>query len=283
MKIYLPVISVIVFLPDLRSCATRTLTFEDDRCFGPFNPTVRESFKVIHTGEESSTICRDMSFSGWDNVDKVSRESCVRVEKFNLKCSQKFVYRAGSNRGTPARTYDCWDSPDKIPVFCTYELLYIRIEADETQKNTEVVYTVYSGSEKPADVSEFSATYMIAPVLIIGLIAFITTLVCCIRMRQARELQNRRGAAAIFNGNQQPGVTLYQPVYQPWGQGQGQQGYSQPPQTSPPVQSYPQPSAPVIAGTYGYPSGQQFLPPGAPNSSGMNEPPSYDDVTTKKH
>ncbi|XP_061170112.1 uncharacterized protein LOC133179350 [Saccostrea echinata] len=282
MKFYLSVICVYVFLPDLQCFSTRTLTFEDDRCYGPFNPTPRESFKVIHTGEESSSICRDMSFNGWDDVDKLSRESCVRVEEYKLQCPQKLVYRAGSNRGTPARTYDCRDTVDEIPVFCTFELLYIRIEADETKKNTEVVYTVYSGSEKQGYSSNLSAISIIMPVLVLSLLALVLTLVCCIRMKRARELQNR-GGTVVFNRNQQPGVTLYQPVHQPWAQGQSQQGYSQPPQTSPPFQSYPQPSAPVIAGSYGYPSGQQFLPPAAPNSPHINEPPSYNEVINKKH
>ena len=78
-----------------------SVTFEDDKCGGPYNPTPRESFQVTHTGGIRSYICKDMSFSGLDDVDRVSREVCIKVTEFQLECSQTLEYRAGTNRGNP--------------------------------------------------------------------------------------------------------------------------------------------------------------------------------------
>jgi hypothetical protein len=44
-----------------------------------------------------------MSFTGWDDMDKVKREACVKVEDFNLDCSQMLEFRTDSNRADPAR------------------------------------------------------------------------------------------------------------------------------------------------------------------------------------
>ena len=78
-----------------------SVTFENDKCGGPYNPTPRESFQVTHTGGIRSYICKDMTFSGLDDVDRVSREVCVKVTEFQLECSQTLEYRAGTIRGNP--------------------------------------------------------------------------------------------------------------------------------------------------------------------------------------
>lgn len=44
---------------------------------------------------------------------------------------------------------DCNDDVGTIPIFCTFERLYIRILGDKQSKKTRVLYTVYSGKEKP--------------------------------------------------------------------------------------------------------------------------------------
>lgn len=80
-----------------------TVTFEDDRCYGPFYPTSRESFEVTHTTDQLSFLCRDFSFSGWDDGASLEREVCVKVKEFILDCSQTLEYRAGGNRNTPVR------------------------------------------------------------------------------------------------------------------------------------------------------------------------------------
>lgn len=49
------------------------------------------------------------------------------------------------------QSYDCNDEAYTIPILCTFELLYIRIEGDEPKDNTRVLYTVYSGQEKPSE------------------------------------------------------------------------------------------------------------------------------------
>lgn len=49
------------------------------------------------------------------------------------------------------QSYDCNDEAYTIPILCTFELLNIRIEGDEPKDNTRVLYTVYSGQEKPSE------------------------------------------------------------------------------------------------------------------------------------
>lgn len=49
------------------------------------------------------------------------------------------------------QSYDCNDKASTIPILCTYELLYIRIDGDEPSDYTRVLYTVYSGQEKPSE------------------------------------------------------------------------------------------------------------------------------------
>ena len=78
-----------------------SVTFEDDRCGGPYYATARESFQVTHTGGTESFICKDMTFSGWDDEDGVRREVCVKVTEFRLDCSQTLEYRAKNFRGKP--------------------------------------------------------------------------------------------------------------------------------------------------------------------------------------
>uniref|UniRef100_K1Q7E7 GTP cyclohydrolase 1 n=1 Tax=Magallana gigas TaxID=29159 RepID=K1Q7E7_MAGGI len=106
---------------------------------------------VTHTEPLKSGICRDMSFSGWDYDNSVEREVCVRITDYKMDCSQKLEYREGGNRGNPSKSYDCNDQVSTIPILCTYELLYIRIDGDEPSDYTRVLYTVYSGQEKPSE------------------------------------------------------------------------------------------------------------------------------------
>lgn len=79
------------------------VTFKDDRCGGAYNPSPKESLMVTHTGAPLSSICRDMSFSGWDYDNSVEREVCVRVTDYKMDCSQKLEYREGTNRGKPSK------------------------------------------------------------------------------------------------------------------------------------------------------------------------------------
>ena len=78
------------------------VTFEDDRCWEPYNPTPQKSFEVNHTGGIDSFVYKDMTFSGQDDEDSVTREVCVKV--FFLECSQTLEYRAGTNRGNADKT-----------------------------------------------------------------------------------------------------------------------------------------------------------------------------------
>ncbi|XP_061170111.1 uncharacterized protein LOC133179349 [Saccostrea echinata] len=301
MKYCLSLCCVFYFIWDSKSLSTRSLTFEDDRCFGPFHPSPRENFTVIHKGLDSSGICRDMSFSGWDYADSRRRESCVKVNSVKLDCSQKFVYRTDSNRAKPVKIFDCYDTADVIPVFCTFELLYIRIQTEEAMKNTEVVYTVYSGREKPSYERERGVGWVVPTIVSLGLLGVICASVCCVRMKKARELQNQRGTIA-FNRNQQPQIHIhhYHPVHQSCdqeassssvnrdmrpGEPLPRQGKNLPPDTYQ-FQSYPQHTAPTTREDNVYPPRQHFISSNISDSTKLeqygndiNVPPPYDEVT----
>ena len=82
-----------------------SVTLKENRCYGPFNTTPRGNFVVTRVEDRKSSICKDMSFSGWDDIDKVKREVCVKVIEFQLDCSQTLEYRTGTNRGNPDKVH----------------------------------------------------------------------------------------------------------------------------------------------------------------------------------
>ncbi|XP_022325899.2 uncharacterized protein LOC111125933 isoform X1 [Crassostrea virginica] len=304
---------VLVWVPSLVSA--RTLTFEDDRCGGPYYATARESFQVTHTGGTESFICRDMTFSGWDDEDGVSREVCVKVTEFRLDCSQTLEYRAKNFRGAPTKAYGCEESLGTIPVFCTFEMLRIRIKLDEPLENTRVRYTVYSGAEEEDEDSDFPIFSVIGPLIILLVVVVTIAFVCYKRRRNATQLPSATGRVLYTPGQSQQ-VNMHH-YYHQVGQNQPQehtyppQGYSAPPQQSQPyppqgysappqqlqpyptqgysalpqqVQTYTQPSAPTA---YPYPPGQEVYPPQTAtsahqHSSDTGAPPSYDEVTKQK-
>ncbi|XP_062574735.1 uncharacterized protein LOC134236574 [Saccostrea cucullata] len=302
-KYCLSLCSVFYSLFDLGSMSTETLTYGEDACFGPFHPSPRENFTVTHEGLDSSGICRDMSFSGWDYKDSLQRELCIKVNSVNLYCSQKLVYRIDSNRAKPVKKFDCYDTADSIPVFCTFELLYIRIQTEEAMKDTQVVYTVYSGREQPSYERESGGAGWIIPTIVtLGLLGVICATVCCVRAKKLRELESQR-QMAVFNRNQQPQIHIhhYHPVHQshgqetasksPYGNKEASPGQhfpreeNLPPGTSS-FQSYPQPPVPATSGEHDYSPRQQFLSSNYSDShrlqqykSNTNVPPPYDEVT----
>lgn len=283
---------VSLFLLKSAPSSARTLTFEDDRCGGAYNPSPKENLLVTHTGAPLSTICQDMSFNGWDYDDRVAREVCVKVTDYKMDCSQKLEYREGTNRGKPTKSYDCNDEAYTIPILCTFELLYIRIKGDEPKDNTRVLYTVYSGKEKPSEEESFSFFAILGPLILLAVFVCMCIFGYYVRRKRALQLPNR-GGVALYNPGQQPQVNVhhyYHPVQNqdvPPNQnpGQGQpypsQGYSVPPQISTQFPNYPAPNAPVA---YPYAPGQQIIPPqsftSAQSSSG--DPPSYEEVTKQK-
>ncbi|XP_022325901.2 uncharacterized protein LOC111125934 isoform X1 [Crassostrea virginica] len=299
---FVPVVFAVVLVSVPSSAVQSTLTFENDKCGGPYNPTPRESFQVTHTGGIRSYICKDMSFSGLDDVDRVSREVCIKVTEFQLECSQTLEYRAGTIRGNPDKSYDCKDKWGiTTEEFCTFEILYVRIKLEEPLKNTYVEYTVRSGATKDQGESgDVSVVAIIVPFMILFCVLVSIAIVCCIYRNRARQQQGQ-GGAVLYNPTQIPQVNVQQ-NYTPVGQNQPQghpyplQRYSEPPQqvqTSPPqgysipppqVQTYTQPSAPVA---YPYPPGQEVYSSqtatGAhQHSSDTGEPPSYDEVTKQE-
>ncbi|XP_056009957.1 uncharacterized protein LOC130051668 isoform X2 [Ostrea edulis] len=213
MKLYFSVLCISILFSDSESLSTRKLTFEDDRCYGPFYPTSRESFEVTHTTDQLSFLCRDFSFSGWDDGASLEREVCVKVKEFILDCSQTLEYRAGGNRNTPVRTYSCSDSAENIPVFCTFELLYIRIKTERKIESSKVVYTVYAGREDTSNKKSSPVSAIVGVALSIGFIVFIVCIVMCIRRRKLNEMQNR-GAMVAYRQNQQPSVNIHHHYHQ---------------------------------------------------------------------
>nr|XP_022325903.1 uncharacterized protein LOC111125935 isoform X1 [Crassostrea virginica] len=298
---FVPVVFAVVLVSVPSSAVQSTLTFEDDNCGGPYYPRPWESFKVTHTGGKRSNICKDMTFSGWDDVGRVSREVCVKVTEFKLECSQTLEYRAGTNRGNPDKSYDCKDKKGTIlEEFCTFEVLYVRLKLEEPLKNTFVEYTVRSGATKDKGIDSVSTVAIMAPILIIFSLMFIIGFVYCIYKNRVRQHQGP-GGAVLYNPTQIPQVNVQHHYTlvgqnQPQGQSYPLQRYSEPPQqvqTYPPqgynappqqAQTYTQPSAPVA---YPYPRGQEVYPPKTAtsahqHSSDTGEPPSYDEVTKQK-
>lgn len=285
-------LSVALLLLRCVPSSARTLTSEDDRCGGPYNPSPKESLMVTHTEPYLSGICRDMSFSGWDYDNSVEREVCVRVTDYKMDCSQKLEYREGGNRGNPSKSYDCNDKASTIPILCTYELLYIRIDGDEPSDYTRVLYTVYSGQEKPSEEGSFSIFAILGPLIILAVCVCVCIFVFYIRRKTATQLPNR-GGAALYNPGQQPQVNVHHyyhtvqnqdvPPNQNPGQGQPYppQGYSMPSQISTQFPNYATPNAPVA---YPLAPGQQIIPPQSATSvqSSSGGPPSYDEVTKQK-
>eukprot|EP00105_Crassostrea_gigas_P034559 XP_019918707.1 PREDICTED: uncharacterized protein LOC105318138 [Crassostrea gigas] len=162
---------------------------------------------VTHTEPLKSGICRDMSFSGWDYDNSVEREVCVRITDYKMDCSQKLEYREGGNRGNPSKSYDCNDQVSTIPILCTYELLYIRIDGDEPSDYTRVLYTVYSGQEKPSEEGSLSI-FFLGPLIILAVCVCVCIFVFYIRRKSATQLPNR-GGAALYNHGQQPQVNVH--------------------------------------------------------------------------
>ncbi|XP_048774575.2 uncharacterized protein LOC125679398 isoform X2 [Ostrea edulis] len=274
-------------LSDAEQPSIQTLTFPDHRCYGPFYSTPRESFKVNHTSEELGYICKDMSFSGWDQVESVEREVCVRVQQLSLYCSQKLEYRTGSRRSRPAKSYDCYDTAKDIPVFCTFDLLYIRVQSEKENDYSKVVYTVFSGKGKPSYKADSGNMSSLVPAIgAVLLLLLIISIVCFIRAKRARQMQME---AVVTRRNQQPPANIHHHYHQGdqgatshlnQGHFQGQpllpQGYNMPPQAPPQFQVYPQ-----------YPSGQQMIPNYPPLNvqepiNDMSGPPSYEEVTNQK-
>nr|XP_022326957.1 uncharacterized protein LOC111126541 [Crassostrea virginica]XP_022326958.1 uncharacterized protein LOC111126541 [Crassostrea virginica] len=274
--VVISVLSAVVLKPVPSFARTTTLTLKENRCYGPFNTTPRENFVVTHVEDRKSSICKDMSFSGWDDIDKVKREVCVKVIEFQLDCSQTLEYRTGTNRGNPDKSYDCKRNADTIPVFCTYELLYIQISvelsSDEVRKN-EVKYTVYSGAEKDDD-EDFPVFAIIGPLIMLLVVVGALAFAGYLRSKNA-QLPVATGRA-VYTPGQSPQVNVqnsYHPVDQIQPQGQPYQ-----------AQTYTQPSAPLA---YPYPPGQEVYPPQTtanthPQTFDSGPPPSYEEVTKRK-
>lgn len=283
---------VYLLLLSVAQSSARTLTFEDDRCGGVYYPSPRESLVVTHTGASLSSICRDMSFNGWDYDDRVEREVCVKVTDYTMDCSQTLEYREGTSRGNPTKSYDCNEEADTIPILCTFELLYIRIKGDEPRENTRVLYTVYSGKEKPDENESFPVFAIVGPLILLAVFVGICIFAAYLRQKSAQQRLNQ-GGVALYNRGQQPQVNVhhyYHPVQNqamPPNQNPDQrqpystQGYSVPPQGSPQIPNYPAPSAPVA-----YPNapGQQIIPPQSSTTVPLvsGGPPSYDEITKQK-
>eukprot|EP00105_Crassostrea_gigas_P014516 XP_011431202.1 PREDICTED: uncharacterized protein LOC105330949 [Crassostrea gigas] len=192
----------------------RTLTFKDDGCKGTYKPSPQESFMVNHTGAPLHTFCRDMSFSGWDYDHPV--EVCVKVTDYKIDCSQKLEYRKGTNWGKPTKSCDCNDDVETIPIFCTFKLLYIRIQGDEQSENTRVLYTVYSGKERPQNSDPKSSLIVVFLGTTLLTALFFTSCIFGYYMRHWRAPQHRNHEeVATYNPSQQPQINInhcYHPV-----------------------------------------------------------------------
>nr|XP_034302923.1 uncharacterized protein LOC105330975 isoform X4 [Crassostrea gigas] len=167
----------------------RTLTFKDDGCKGTYNPSPQESFMVNHTGAPLHTFCRDMSFSGWDYDHPV--EVCVKVTDYKIDCSQKLEYRKGTNWGKPTK-------------------------GDEQSENTRVLYTVYSGKERPQNSDPKSSLIVVFLGTTLLTALFFTSCIFGYYMRHWRAPQHRNHEeVATYNPSQQPQINInhcYHPV-----------------------------------------------------------------------
>ncbi|XP_056009953.1 uncharacterized protein LOC125679395 isoform X2 [Ostrea edulis] len=199
--VYLICVCWIMLLPS-ESLSAYALTYKDDVCYGPFNPSPDETFKAIYSGEKTDIICRDLKFNGKDS----KWEACVKVEFFQLEtCSQRLEYRVDSSRTSHAlKSYDCDDTVESIPEFCTSGILYIRVETDKKMMNSKVVYTVYAGKERE---SPNDSSYLIAPLVFGGVFSVFVASLCYKKYLQKRR-QEQRQEGVLYDPNYRPYVTI---------------------------------------------------------------------------
>lgn len=203
-----------VYLMLLRSApsSARTLTFEEGRCDGPFTLTPQENLTITHvTSTPSSVFCQDLAFSGWDSINSIQREVCVKQIKNQLDCSQTLEYRVRDYDASASKFYGCKETPRQIPVFCTFDTLYIRVNSPVLEKMTsQVTYTVYSGREQGSKTTDYnssssSSSHVAIIIGVLGLFVAILVPVICIRLKKARDLQNQ-DQAVTYRRNQQPRI-----------------------------------------------------------------------------